>query len=409
MQAVGVIAEFNPFHMGHAWLLGEIRRRFGEDCAIVCAMSGNYTQRGDCAILRKHVRAEAAVRSGADLVLEIPLPWAISSAEGFASGGVQVLAAAGVVDALAFGSECADTSMLMRTAEALLSERFQDALREELDAGDSFASARQRAAETVGGGDAWVLSAPNDILGVEYCKSLRQADSPMEPLAIARIGASHDGAPVDGVASASYIRRLLIAGQGAEEYLAPEMSVLYEKERAAGRAPVELLTLERAVLARLRGMGEEEFASYDEGGEGLYHRFFAASRSCLSIEELLNTVKTKRYAHARLRRMLLAVFLGLRPGDRPEHIPYIRVLAMNDKGKCLLHRMRGSAVLPVLIKPASVRRLSDMALQLFQAEARATDLYALAYPSLSESAGGGEWSIGPVQVQMLETDLSRRA
>ena len=392
MQVVGVICEYNPFHTGHAWQLEELRRRGA--AAVVCCMSGNFVQRGDCAIVRKHVRAEVAVRGGADLVLELPLPWAISSAEGFARGGVEILASTGVVDTLAFGSECADTERVVRVADVLASEGFVTALRTELDKGISFAAARQRAAVRLCGEDAAILAEPNDILGVEYCKALR--GTALAPLALPRVGTAHDGGEAGEYASASYIRAYIACDGMA--YLTPDMRRLYEVEEDASRAPVRLEELERAILAKLRTMTEADFAAYDEGNEGLYHRFYDASRTATSVGGLLDAVKTKRYAHARLRRMLLAMFLGLRPADQPEHVPYIRVLAMNDKGKYLLHEMRKRTALPVLVKPADVRKLSVEARRLMDMEARATDLYALAYPDLRQSAGGSEWTTGPVIV-----------
>ncbi len=398
MHVVGVICEYNPFHTGHAWQLAELRRRLGEDAAVVCAMSGNFVQRGDFAIVRKHVRAEAAVRGGADLVLELPLPWAISSAEGFAAGGVGVLACTGVVDTLAFGSECADAERIARAADALLSDEFPAALRAELAKGDSFAAARQRAAERLIGADAAILASPNDILGVEYVKALRRQGSRIAPLALPRVGAAHDGGAGEH-ASASWIRERLLRGEDAAPYLTPEMRALWESERAAGRAPVSAAQAERAILARLRSMTEDEFALYDESGEGLYHRFYDASRAAVSVAGLLDAVKTKRYAHARLRRMLLEAYLGVKPADRPEQPPYLRVLAMNDKGKSLLHEMRKAAALPVVVKPADARELSPAAHRLMELEARATDLYALAYPDLAQSAGGGEWRTNPVIVE----------
>lgn len=402
MKTVGVIAEYNPFHTGHAWQLAELRRAFGGDAAVVCAMSGNFVQRGDFAIVRKHARAEAAVRGGADLVLELPLPWATASAETFAWGGVEVLAGTGVVETLAFGSECADAKRLVRVADCLLTEDFAAALREELSRGDSFAAARMRAAERLCGADAAVLRSPNDILGVEYCKALRQRFGGIEPLALPRIGAAHDGAAAEGFASASELRARLLREEDAGAYLTPDMLRLYESERAAGRAPVRLETAERALLAKLRAMREEDFAAYDEGGEGLCRRFYDASRTAVSVEGLLRAVKTKRYAHARLRRMLLAAYLGVRGPRRTEEVPYLRVLAMNDKGKYLLHEMRGRAALPVLVKPAGVRELSADARRLMETEARATDLYALAYPDLAQSAGGSEWTTNPVIVTETE-------
>lgn len=398
MQVIGVICEYNPFHTGHAWQLAELRRRFGDGAAVVCAMSGNFVQRGGFAVVRKHARAEAAVRGGADLVLELPLPWAISSAEGFARGGVEVLVGTGVADTLAFGSECADTERLAGVADALCSDAFPAALRAELAKGDSFAAARQRAAEQLIGADAEILAGPNDILGVEYIKALRRSGGSMEPLALPRVGAPHDGEAGE-YAPASYLRERLLRGEDAASYLTPAMSALYAAECRAGRAPVSMASAERAILAKLRSMTEAEFAAYDEGSEGLYRRFYDASRAAAGVEELLGAVKTKRYAHARLRRMLLAAYLGAVPAERPERVPYLRVLAMNDKGKKLLHIMRKKSALPVVVKPADARRLSPDARRLMETEARATDLFTLAYPDLARSAGGSEWQLGPVIVK----------
>ncbi|MBR0312435.1 MAG: nucleotidyltransferase family protein, partial [Oscillospiraceae bacterium] len=325
-------------------------------------------------------------------------PWATASAEGFAKGGAEALAATGVVDTLAFGSECADADRLARVADALASDAFVAALKSELDKGDSFAAARQRAAETLCGADAAVLASPNDILGVEYCKALR--GTALAPLALPRMGAAHDGQPAGEYASASYIRDRILGKDAVDSsdlpYLTPDMRRLYDAERAAGRAPVTVAAAERAILARLRTMREADFAAYDEGNEGLYHRFSDAARRAASIDELLDAVKTKRYAHARLRRMLLAIYLGVLPAERPVQAPYLRVLAMNDKGKSLLHEMRRAAALPVLIKPADVRELSPAARRLMELEARATDLYALAYPK--PAAPGDEWRTGAVIV-----------
>ena len=399
MKIVGVVCEYNPFHTGHAWQLAQLRRRGAT--GVVCAMSGNFVQRGDFAILRKHARAEAALRGGADLVLELPLPWAISSAEGFTRGGAEVLAATGIVDTLAFGSECADTERIARVAEALCSDGFAAALRAELAKGDSFAAARQRAAETLCGADAAILASPNDILGVEYVKALRQLGGNVAPLALPRLGVAHDGGAGE-YASASWLRERILGKDGVdgsealERYLTAEMRDLLDAERAAGRAPVSMANAERAMLAKLRTMSEDAFAVYDEGGEGLYHRFYDASRTAAGVEALLAAVKTKRYAYARLRRMLLAMYLGVPPVGRSERVPYLRVLAMNDRGKALLREMRTKARLPVVVKPADARELSPDARRLMETEAKATDLYTLAYPDLAQSKGGSEWTTNPV-------------
>lgn len=403
MKVAGIIIEYNPLHMGHVRLLNEVRRRLGGDTAIVCVMSGDFVQRGDFALVRRQARALAAVRTGADLVLELPLPWAVSSAERFADGGVRTLLASGVVDTLAFGSECGDGAALKRLASALLDRGFPVLLRRELERGDSFAAARQRAAAGMLSPDgAAPLRNPNDILGTEYCKSLLRLGSKIEVLAVPREGAAHDDlAPEPGGAvSAAAIRALLREGKREEALLrmAPAMRAAYEAEEEAGRAPVFLENCQRAVLARLRSMTEEDFAALDEGREGLYRRLCRSARTAVSLESALEEAKTRRCAYARLRRMALWAYLGLRAAEFPQEIPYLRPLAANRVGRMLLARMRESASVPVLTKPAAVRRLGEPARTLFAREAVAADLYALAYPELSASSGGSLWREGALML-----------
>ena len=402
LAIAGIITEYNPLHTGHVHLLEETRRALGADTAIVCVMSGDFVQRGDFALVRRQARARAAVLSGADLVLELPLPWAVSSAERFAQGGVRTLLATGLVTHLAFGSECGDAQALERVAAALLSDPFTERLRQELTAGASFAASRQRAvAALLDDKDAALLESPNNTLGVEYVKALLREGSAVNLFTIPRSGAAHDAHPEAGQhASASSIRMLLREGQEREalDLMAPAMGVLYREEEAAGRAPVFGETCERAMLYRLRMMDEGDLARLDEGREGLYRRLYQASRTASSVEEVLEQAKTKRYAYARLRRMVLWAYLGLDPHTFPQQPPYLRPLAANKTGRELLARMKTTASVPVLTKPADVRRLSREAQDLFAMEARAVDLYTLAYPQLSASQGGSAWRENPVMV-----------
>lgn len=400
MQTTGMIIEYNPLHSGHLYLVEEIRRRLGPDTAVIGVMSGDFVQRGDFAVVRRHARAKAAVESGVDLVLELPLPWATGSAERFADGGVGILEAAGVVDHLAFGSECGDADALQRLAGILCSEEFPAVLREELSSGVSFAAARQKAVERLSGAeDAALLAEPNNILGVEYCKSLLRRGSTICPFTVKRKGTSYHGTQLqEQLPSATMLRGLLSSGarERALSLMAPAMRCAYEEEEQAGRAPVLLETCERAILARLRSMSEEDFAPLDEGREGLYHRLYEASRTAARLDDLLEAAKTKRYAHARLRRMVLWAWLGMTAGDCPQEIPYLRVLAANETGRELLARMKQTAKVPVVTKPQHIRRLTPEAQNLFELEARAADLYALAYPDLSAAVGGSLWREGPV-------------
>ena len=400
MNVAGIIVEYNPLHRGHVHLMEEIRRKLGPETAIVCCMSGDFVQRGDFALLRRQARAKATVESGADLVLELPVSFAAASAERFAMGGVETLLASGVVTHLAFGSECGDGDALLRLADALESEAFSSALKEELCLGDSFPAARQRAAaRLLSAEEAALLSSPNNTLGIEYCKALRRAGSDVGILTIPRLGADHGSEDLGGVtASASAIRAAQRRGEREEalKVMAPEMAKAYLEEEAAGRAPVFYDRSERAILGRLRTMTRADFAALDEGKEGLYNRLYEASRTAASLEEVLERAKTKRYPHARLRRMVLWAYLGLQPGAFPKAPAYLRPLAANETGRALLGRMRKTAALPILTKSGDVRRLSEEAQRLFEQEAAAADLYTLGYPELSAAAGGSLWREGPV-------------
>lgn len=213
MPVFGVICEYDPFHLGHRWMLEQLHRQG----PVVCAMSGCFTQRGEFAAVNKFARAEMAVRNGADLVLELPTPWAVSGAERFARGGVELLKKTGLVTHLAFGSECGDLEALQRVEACLSAESFQETLRRRLEGGETFARCRQAAVEELlDPRDAALLSQPNNILAIEYLKALRRADFSMEPITFPRRGGPHDGGAADGIASASHIRRLLRAGHTEE-------------------------------------------------------------------------------------------------------------------------------------------------------------------------------------------------
>lgn len=386
MDAVGVVCEFDPLHRGHERLL----RRAGESGRVlVCAMSGNFTQRGSAACVEKFARAEMAVRCGADLVVELPTPWAMATAEKFADGGVSLLAQCGV-KTLYFGSECGDTDALWATAEALLRADVHRAIRLEMDGGLPYAAARQAVLERETGLGA-LLAQPNNTLAVEYLKAIRRRGLAADAVTVRREDGGHHGS-----ASASHIRALLAAGQEAKAFalMPPQAADILGREMKKGLAPADPARLERAMLARLRLMNEHDFASYDSGGEGLYRRVYRAVQEGGSLGDILTRATTKRYPTARVRRMLWAVFLSLEaPG---EDIPYVRILAATEAGRRLLRQMRGAGV-PVLTKAADVGRLGPSAEALFTREARRTDVYALAYPG-SPLPCGSDWRRTPTMI-----------
>ena len=382
METAGIVAEYNPFHRGHAWHIAETRRRLGGDAPVVCVMSGHWVQRGECALADKWLRAALALDRGADLVVELPTPWAMASAESFARGAVSLLAATGVVDVLSFGSETGELAPLEEAAAALDAPDYPERLRAALGRGLSFPAARQEAA------GAACLSAPNNNLGVEYLRSLRALGSTIRPLTVPRQGAGHDGPAAGGFASASELRRLLRAGRGEEA--APYLTAPWSGELA------DMQHIERAVLSRLRTMGEGDWAALPDGGgaEGLPSRLAKAAREAVSLEDFYTRAKTRRYPHARLRRLALAAFLGLRAAERPAAPPYVRVLGLGGRGRALLRRMKDTCPLPVIVKPAQARELDGPARMLFESEARYTDLYGLCFPAPRPC--GAEWIHSPV-------------
>mgnify|MGYP002602042802 CR=1 FL=1 len=264
--------------------------------------------------------------------------------------------------------------------------------------GLSFAAQRQQELAGRSPAAAALLASPNNTLGIEYCRALLRVGAAPALFTIPRTGAAHDATPENaGGYSASAIRHLLAEGRRADALsrMVPAMRTVYEVEEAAGRAPVFAAACGRAILARLRSMTPAEFDALDTGHEGVGQRLYNASRNAATLDAVLDNAKTKRYAYARLRRMVLWAYLGLSPAELPASVPYLRVLAANETGRALLGRMRKTARFPVITKPAAIRSLSPDSQRLFETESRAADLYALAYPELTEACGS-LWRQNPV-------------
>ena len=331
MEIVGIICEYNPLHLGHAGQIRRIRQTLGGDTAVVCLMSGSFVQRGAPAVYPKSVRAAAALQAGADLVLELPVTYALSSAEGFAMGGVEILSR--LCTRLCFGAECGSEDALMSLARGLLSPGFPSALRTFLDQGLSFPAARQQALHALGL-DAGLLSSPNNILGVEYCKAILKLSCAMSPLVIHRPGDYHAQTADPCAPSATALRRMVVQGQSIRSYVPTE---LFQN------APVHTLAAgERAILARLRTMNEEEFSVLPYGGEGLWRKLMHESRRQPDLESILTAVKSKRYTRTRLDRMVMCAFLGIDQQTMSAPAPYARILGFDRRGRELLALTRKS-------------------------------------------------------------------
>ena len=331
---VGIVCEYNPFHRGHWKQIRVIREKFGANTGIICAMSGNYVQRGHPAIFDKILRAEAALRCGADLVVELPVTTAPSSAEGFASGGVAVLSR--LCDGLCFGAETADPDLLEQTAQVLLDEAFPPLLRRELDKGLSFPAARQAALESMGPSGK-ILEAPNNILAVEYCKAILRQSSPMKPLPISREGSYHAEEADFENPSATSLRLRLQKGLDISAYLPEATGQVFTG------APIHTLEAgERAVLSKLRTMTEAEFEALPFGSEGLWRKLMHESRAQATLEDIASAVKSRRYTRSRIDRMILCAFLGITAEMMHMGIPYVRVLGFNNRGREILNGVKKS-------------------------------------------------------------------
>lgn len=376
MKAVGIVAEYNPFHFGHRYQIEKIREQYGAETPVVAVMSGDFVQRGEAAAFDKFTRAEAAVRCGASLVIELPLPWSLSSAEGFARGGIGLLGATGVVDAISFGSESADLPALSATAGLLDTPQYTAALRTALSGGTPFAAARAAAARSLLGETAAVLDTPNDLLAVEYIRAAQKLGYTFNYIPVRRTLSVHDGP-----GSASELRSLLRRGETIRGKIPEEAAEVLRRETEAGRGYVSPETLCTAILSRLREKTPEELAGLPDAAEGLHFRLYDAIRRGTSPEEIAGLAKSKRYAHARLRRMVMCAVLGVRAGDAAGTPPYIRVLAMDGKGTELLRAMKETAVLPVVVKSSRIMDESEEAQRLFALGSRAHDLYVLGWRS----------------------------
>lgn len=398
MSVIGIVGEYNPFHFGHKYHLLETRRLLGEDCPAVCVMSGDFIQRGEAAVYSKFARAEAAVRSGVDLVLELPLPWVLSSAEGFARGAVGLLGATGVVTHLSFGSECGEIEVLETIAETLIDPLIGVEIRKELaaDEGIPFAVARQRAAVKRIGEMAEQLETPNNILAVEYIKAIYNLSLNVKPVTVRRFGSGHD--EMNGGTthkSAAEIRRTLARGGDISELLPESARAVYAREDKLGRGPVLSESLESAILSRLRMLPDSAYAALPDSGEGLCNRIARAAKEGDSLDSVLAAAKSKRYALSRIRRIIMCAALGVTGGMADDTPPYARVLAATSRGCALLKEMNFRSRIPVITKPAEIKERDRECRELFELCSSAHDLYVLGYTAKEERRGGGDWRASP--------------
>ena len=369
MDFTGIIAEYDPFHNGHAAQIAAVRAA-GAQCIAVC-MSSGAVQRGGVPILPESVRVRAALDAGADIVIALPAPYACATAEQFAAAGVHLLAALGC-DTLAFGAETPAAAALLDTARLLDDETLNAGIRRNLATGMTYAAARAEAADALHPGTGGLLRTPNNILGIEYCKAILHQHAALTPLALPRLGAAHGGGAGEHagtpMASASFLRGL--PQPDWEPFVPARAAELYGRAAADGLL-LDGTKLETAILTLLRMQDPADFAQVRGISEGLENRLAAAVREADSLDDLYARLKTKRYPHARLRRLVLDAALGF-PAELPMP-PYLHVLGAR---KAALPRLK-QAALPAGTALADLARTGPEAAKISRLHSKAVDFSSL--------------------------------
>lgn len=406
MTVVGIIAEYNPLHNGHAWHLTTTRQALAAE-AVIVVMSGHFTQRGEATIVDKWSRAAMAVACGADLVFELPTLYACSRATWFAHGAISLLDQLGVVSHLSFGSEAGDLTALTSTAQILeqdppeLRSRAQELSKQGLPHPRVQADALS---EMAGPGRSLdLISTANNILAVEYLRALIRQHSQIIPWTVERRGSGYHDPELGPLASATAVRRALLAGESSSAIAPSIPAVSHEmimQQIMLGRGPVAWSTLEPATIALLRRSSLEQLAHLPEVSEGLENRMLAAA-DAIGVDQWLRSVKTKRYTLARLTRTLAHLLLGITKADleqMEQPVPYARVLAMNTVGRRLLGQCRGTSQIPIIHKPKRVGCLTPWAQRLLHLDRLATDLWTMGLPDPEQRRGAQDLTHEPVRL-----------
>ena len=365
-MVLGIIAEYNPFHNGHLYHLLKSKEETKSEYTIA-VMGGNFTQRGEASLIDKWTKAEIAIANGIDLVIELPLLYAISSAENFADGAIKILNSLKIVDNISFGTETEDLNKLNIISNILYNEpkEFKILLEESLQKGISFPKAREEALTNYLNDKSYapIIHSPNNILGIEYLKSLKKHKSKINPICIKRKDAGHLTTDYTGkITSATAIRNLIKQNNNklVKNFLTPSSYTILMDEIKKGHFVGDTRLFENIIVYNLRNMTTEQIANLPDVSEGLENLIKKAANSCNTIDELINIVSSKRYTETRIRRILLYCLLNITKKDMSvskKCNPYIRVLGFNNNGKKLISEI--SKANPKLSIITSVKKFID--------------------------------------------------
>ena len=380
MHIAAVISEFDPFHNGHKYLLDSLREHGVTH--IVSIMSGNFTQRGMPAIVNKYSRTLQALSSGVDLVIEIPVSQCVAPAEKYAFAGVFLANSLGCVNTLGFATESGNIEELKNICDITLTSEFKENLKKHLKNGLTLAKSFSLSCKSIKDDTLhYILDSPNNILAIEYIKAIKKLNSNIIPYTIKRVQVNHNSqAPGQNIASASYIRTLIREKKPFNSYVPDEVCTLLSKELENLKCPSDIHLIERAILAKLRTMSPQDLSNISDVTEGLENRIYSAIKSSISLNDLYDKIKSKRYTLSRIKRIVLCSFLGITKDFSNQQIPYIRVLGTNKKGLEILKIIKNTAGLPIVTKFSEIKELNNSAKKAFELECAASDLYSLMIP-----------------------------
>lgn len=445
MRVLGLIVEYNPFHNGHLYHLEQAKSICNADF-VICVMSGNFIQRGEPAIVNKWARTKMALQCGIDLVIELPVPYAMASAEFFAYGAVKILNDLGVVDYLCFGSEKADIDTFCTIADILIHEpeEYKQILKQSLAKGKSFPASRELSLKEylcekgsqISDIEA-VISSPNNILGIEYIKALKRLNSRIVPLSIKRINNSYNTVEITGsISSATSIRKLIGSGHSVDTSMFSDATCAYDKnsdtssscdftsftpiegvlkkqldivlpancvkiledEFNSGRGPIYPNLYEQLIISSIRRMSTEELKLLPYVKEGIENRIKSAAASCGTIDELIESISTKRYTRTRVQRIISSLMTGFTSEEfdtfnKYGGPQYARILGLNNKGRQLLSKINKCSHLPIITKTANYSKSCNPLLKrMLEIESFATDMYVLGYSNPIHRKAGQEFT-----------------
>ncbi len=387
LEIAGIIAEFNPFHNGHKYLLDYAKNHSD---LVACVISSNFVQRGEPSIISKFERAKIAVSCGADICIELPTPWSMSTAQNFAFGAISQLIKL-KINTLYFGSESGDLEGLLKIANTLNSKEFNDKIKSNLNDNLTYAKLRQNTLHELLGDTANLLDGQNDTLAVEYISAAKKFNYDINFVPVKRQGANHNDSCEIGRYSTSTLIRNAINNDKIEDIEMFVPKSVYERLINSNYANIERLNL--AIMAKLKTMKHEDFMCLPDLSEGIENRLYVAIKSCVNYNELCEKVKTKRYTMARIRRLILSAFLGIDNTFFLKKIPYARVLATNEEGLKYISKIKTDNI---ILQVSEINGLDKFSKEIFDLECKISDVYNLSLKQAENS--GTDYTQGLIKI-----------